>query len=119
MPGANPRPPTRVRCNVAGPCQRYLAEKKQPPPLGSPKGPRLNPTVGSYGGAVSCERGILVLDRFNVTLQDRYWTLSTSQGLLMNNDENRPTRFDTSLFQNCLCGHRSDARPQSTGVTRK
>jgi len=34
-----------------------LAHKKQPPPPGSPSGPRHSPTVGSYGGAVSYERG--------------------------------------------------------------
>ena len=31
--------------------------KKQPSPLGPPEGPRHSPTVGSYGGTVSYERG--------------------------------------------------------------
>ena len=31
--------------------------RKCPPPLGTPQGPRHRPTVGSYGGAVSYERG--------------------------------------------------------------
>ena len=31
--------------------------KKQPPPLGPPWGPRRSPTVGSWGSAVSYERG--------------------------------------------------------------
>ena len=30
-----------------GALQGYLAHKKQPPPLGSPQGPGLSPTVGS------------------------------------------------------------------------
>ena len=37
--------------------QGYLAHKKQPPPLGPPQEPRHGPTVGSYGGAGSYERG--------------------------------------------------------------
>ena len=36
--------------------QGYLAHKKTPSPLGPPQGPRHSPTVGSQGGAVSCER---------------------------------------------------------------
>jgi len=39
------------------PLQGYLAHKKTPNPLGPPEGPRHSPTVGSYGGAVSYERG--------------------------------------------------------------
>jgi len=35
----------------------FLAHKKPPPPLGSPQGPRQRPTVGSWGKAVSYERG--------------------------------------------------------------
>ena len=37
--------------------QGYLADKKQPPPLGPPWGPRHRPTAGSGGGALSQERG--------------------------------------------------------------
>ena len=37
--------------------QGYLAHKKPPPPLGPPEGPRHEPTAGSQGGAVVCERG--------------------------------------------------------------
>jgi len=33
--------------------QGYLAQKKMPIPLGPSHGPRLSPTVGSYGGAFS------------------------------------------------------------------
>ena len=33
------------------------AQKKQPSPLEPPQGPRHTPTVGSYGGLVSYERG--------------------------------------------------------------
>jgi len=43
------------------PLQGYLAHKKRRPPLGPPQGPRHSPTVGSYVGAVSFERGTLVL----------------------------------------------------------
>ena len=39
------------------PIQGYLAHKKPPPPLGPPQGPMHRTTVGSYGGAVSYERG--------------------------------------------------------------
>jgi len=35
----------------------YLAHKQQHPPLGPTQGPRHSPTVGSYGSAVSYERG--------------------------------------------------------------
>jgi hypothetical protein len=37
--------------------QGYLAHKKPATPLGHPYGPRHGPTVGSYGAAVSYERG--------------------------------------------------------------
>ena len=37
--------------------QGYLAHKKQPPPLRPPLDLTTRPTVGSYGGAVSYERG--------------------------------------------------------------
>ena len=37
--------------------QGDLAHKKQDTPLGPPQGPRHSPTVGSYGGDVSYERG--------------------------------------------------------------
>jgi len=44
--------------------QGYLAHKKTPPPLGPPYDPRHDYTVGSYGVAVSYERGTPVgLDR--------------------------------------------------------
>ena len=39
------------------PVQGYLAHKKRYPPLGPPSGPRHSPTVGSWGSAVSHERG--------------------------------------------------------------
>ena len=39
------------------PVQGYLAHKKQPPSLEPSYGPRHSPTVGSWEGAVSCERG--------------------------------------------------------------
>jgi len=39
----------------------YLAHKKPHPPLGPPKGPMHIPTVGSYGVAVSYERGTPVM----------------------------------------------------------
>ena len=45
-----------------GVIQAYLAHKKLPPPLGSPYGPRLRPTLGSQEGAVSSERGTPVVD---------------------------------------------------------
>ena len=37
--------------------QGYLAHKKLCPPLGPTQGPRRRRSVGSYGGAVSYERG--------------------------------------------------------------
>ena len=40
--------------------QVYLAHKKDPPPTGPPYDPRYTPTAGSYGGAVSYERGTSV-----------------------------------------------------------
>ena len=43
--------------------QGYLAHKKTPTPLGPPYDPRHGPTVGSYGVAVSCERGTPVHQR--------------------------------------------------------
>ena len=36
--------------------QGYLAQKRQPPPLGPPQGTRHSRAVGSYGGAFSYER---------------------------------------------------------------
>ena len=35
----------------------YLAHEKAPPSPGPPKGPKRSPTVGSWGVAVSYERG--------------------------------------------------------------
>ena len=43
--------------------QVCLAHKKLRAPLGSPQGPRHSPTVGSYAGAVSCERGTPCTER--------------------------------------------------------
>jgi len=40
--------------------QGYLAHKKTPPPLGPPYDHRRRPTEGSFGGAVSHERGTAV-----------------------------------------------------------
>ena len=40
----------RARGDAGAAVQRYLAHEKRPPPLGPPKGPRMRPTVGSYGG---------------------------------------------------------------------
>ena len=40
--------------------QGYLAHKKTPTPLGQPYGPGRIPTVGSWGGAFSYERGTRV-----------------------------------------------------------
>ena len=37
--------------------QGYLDHEKKPPPLGPPYDPRYNPSVGSYEGGVSYERG--------------------------------------------------------------
>jgi len=48
--GAGPQP-SRQRL------QGYLAHEKQPPPLGPPKDLRYSPTVGSWEGVVSYERG--------------------------------------------------------------
>ena len=44
--------------------QGYLAHKKHPPSLRPPYGPRDRPTVGSYGGDVSYERGTPVTDNY-------------------------------------------------------
>ena len=44
--------------------QGHLARKKLPPPLGPQYDPRHVPTVGSYGVAVSCERGTHVTGGF-------------------------------------------------------
>ena len=41
--------------------QGYLAQKKTPTPLSSPYDPRHRPTVGSSGGAFSCQRNSPVL----------------------------------------------------------
>ena len=41
----------------AKPLQGYLAHKTQPPPLGPPYEPGHDPTVGSYGVAVSHKQG--------------------------------------------------------------
>ena len=46
--------------------QEYLAQKKQPPHKGPQKEPRHGPTVGSYGMAVSHERGTPVGGRGSV-----------------------------------------------------
>jgi hypothetical protein len=40
---------------------RHLGDEKRPSPLGPPQGPRLTPTLGSWGGAVSYKRGTPVL----------------------------------------------------------
>ena len=49
---------TRARQNLrTTTLQGYLAHKKHPPSLGLPYGPRHSPTVGSYEGVVSYERG--------------------------------------------------------------
>ena len=53
---------------VGGQQQGYLAHKKQLPPLGPPYGPKHIPAVGSYGGAVSYERGTPV-----GSTPDRHW----------------------------------------------
>ena len=42
--------------------QGHRAHKKPPPPLGPPQGPRHGATVGSFGVAVSYERGTPVLE---------------------------------------------------------
>jgi hypothetical protein len=42
--------------------QGYLAHKKQTTLPGPPKDPRHRPTVGSWGGALSYERGTPVLE---------------------------------------------------------
>ena len=61
----NSKHKTRIE-NTKTPCiapdgaplvQRYLAHKKLPPFLGPRYGPRHRPTVGSWGGAVSSQRG--------------------------------------------------------------
>ena len=44
--------------------QGYLAQKKTPTPLGLSQDPRHRPTVGSWGGAFSCQRGNPVLELF-------------------------------------------------------
>ena len=41
--------------------QGYLPHKKLPTPIGPPQGPKRGPTVGSYGAAVSSERGTPVV----------------------------------------------------------
>ena len=53
----------RPRYRVSGrwPVQGYLAHKKHPTSLGPPYDPRHSPTVGSYEGAVSYERGTPVV----------------------------------------------------------
>ena len=43
------------------PVQGYLVHTKPPFPLGPPYGPTHRPTVGSWGGAFSHERGTPVL----------------------------------------------------------
>ena len=51
-------PSTRVLTRgLAQSLQGYLAHKKAPTPLGPPWDPRPSPTAGSWGGAVSYERG--------------------------------------------------------------
>ena len=56
--------PCRGTSSTRTTVQGYLAHKKTPPPLGPPYNPRHGYTVGSYGVAVSYERGTPVgLDR--------------------------------------------------------
>jgi len=54
IPNPEPRDPGN---NNSTPLQGYLAHKIPPPPPGPPYEPRHGPTVGSYGVAVSYERG--------------------------------------------------------------
>ena len=63
--------------------QEYLAHKKQPTSLGPPEGPRHSPTVGSWVGAVSYERGTPItpepepqLETFDVLRE--WWERETS-----------------------------------------
>ena len=44
-------------CSRGQQVQGYLAHKKQPPPLGPPYDLGYSPTVGSWEGGVSYERG--------------------------------------------------------------
>ena len=59
----NTDPPETWRfiCEAFHPKQGYLVHKKSPSPLGPPQVPRLRATVGSYGGAISYERGTPVI----------------------------------------------------------
>ena len=58
--------------------QGYLAHRKQPPPLGPPWDPRCSPTVGSWEGCVSYERGT------PVTFSKRAWLIQVEEGVTHN-----------------------------------
>jgi len=58
-------PPCRLAYTLL---QGYLAHKKHPSSLGPPYGPRHSPTVGSWEGDVSYERGAPVPRRLPYTL---------------------------------------------------
>jgi len=57
---------------LKGTLQGCLAHKKTPTPLGTPWEPRHGPTVGSYGGAFSNERGTPVHADFCLNAKDFY-----------------------------------------------
>jgi hypothetical protein len=61
--GSERTPPQQCNSTATAwsPVQGYLAHKKQPPFLGPSQEPRHGPTVGSHGGAVSYERGTLLV----------------------------------------------------------
>jgi len=79
------------------PLQGYLAHKKHPPSLGPPYCPRHSPTVGSYEGVVSCERGTPVK---RVRQGREQWTelLHVSRPVGF---ENSPQRYDSSNHTIC------------------
>ena len=52
---------TGLAAAVQGYLARCLAHKKRPNPLGPSQDPRYRPTVGSYGVAVSLQRGTPVI----------------------------------------------------------
>ena len=67
-------------CVGASDIPGYLAHKKTHTPLGSPQGPKHRPTVVSWGGRASYERGTPVM-----------WAIRRSlQGLLEIKDTHRP-----------------------------
>ena len=55
--GVNIDPTEVLRSYVCLTVQGYLAHKNTPTPVGPPEGPRHMTSVGSYGAAVSYERG--------------------------------------------------------------